>query len=183
MTAMRLPYPDQSRAVLIGTSTFTGEFADHPLSSVLNNLDDLAAVLGDPVYGGFHKEHCVQVADEPLPKQILRTLNDTSKQATDVLLVYLASHAWPGDTVGNDLFVLLPDTDLADETWRLDALSFNDVRRIVRESPARIRMVIVDTCFSGIVLPESLGATQAHHFDVTGAYTLTAVDPMPLSLI
>jgi hypothetical protein len=170
---MRLPVPENSRVVLIGTTKYSGELAESPLESVRNNVLDLTEVLTHTEFGGFRRDHCVQVLDEPDPRRVLRVLGENADQATDVLVVYLAGHAEPKDRVGNELYVCLRDTNPSTRNWWLDALSFNDVRNVVRQSPAANRIIVVDTCFAGIALPDSMGADDL--FQVTGAYTLTAV--------
>ncbi|MFJ5985458.1 hypothetical protein [Lentzea sp. NPDC092896] len=170
---MRLPVPDNSRVVLIGTTTYSGELAESPLESVRNNVIDLMEVLTHKEFGGFRRDHCVQVLDEPDPRRVLHVLGENADLATDVLLVYLAGHARPKDPVGNELYVCLQKTDPAERHWWLDALSFGDVRNVVRHSPAANRIIIVDTCFAGLALPDAMG--EGELFQVAGAYTLTAV--------
>src|SRR5690349_12778198 len=120
---MRLPVLDGSRVVLIGTTTYSGELSASPLDGVRNNVLDLTEVLTHAEFGGFRRDHCVQVLNEPDPRRVLKVLDENADLATDVLLVYLAGHALPKDSAGNELYVCLRDTDLAARHWWLDALS------------------------------------------------------------
>ncbi|OLF06167.1 hypothetical protein BLA60_33075 [Actinophytocola xinjiangensis] len=160
--------------MLIGTSTYTGMPGTATLPGVRNNISDLINVLADPVNGGFSRDNCISLIDEPDPEVILQKLDEAAEQAQDVLLVYLAAHATPKDNVSNELAILLSGTDTTKRRWWRDALSYNDTRQVLRESRARNTIVIVDTCFAGRVLPEVLGTDL---FDVGGAYTLAAVGP------
>ncbi|MET8121134.1 caspase family protein [Micromonospora sp. NPDC005189] len=173
---MRLPVPEKSQLVLIGTSQFEGEFADHPLSAVRNNVHDLASVLTDADYGGFLPSRCTKIFGEEAtgPEDILTQLHAAAQDATDVLLVYLSSHAVRGDAVGNELFIALPKTDRNHPAWRYWSLAFDDIRRIVRQSPAPLRIVVIDTCYAGLAAPEAMGA---EHLQISGTATLAAVGP------
>ncbi|MEU8423489.1 hypothetical protein AB0C15_21705 [Micromonospora sp. NPDC048835] len=173
---MRLPVPEKSQLVLIGTSQFQGEFADHPLSAVRNNVNDLASVLTDANYGGFLPSRCTKIFGEEVigPEDILTRLHAAAQGAKDVLLVYLSSHAVRGDAAGNELFIALPKTDRNHPAWRYWSLAFDDIRRIVRQSPAPLRIVVIDTCYAGLAAPEAMGA---EHMQISGTATLAAVGP------
>ncbi|MGW5723644.1 caspase, EACC1-associated type [Amycolatopsis sp. NPDC003865] len=172
---MRLPVPDASRAVLIGTTTFSGDLSASPLEGTRNNVLDLAEALAHPQFGGFRRENCTRLLDERDPRAILRVLDENADLATDVLLVYLAGHALPKDPAGNELFLCLPGTNPAERHWWHDALSFSDVSDVVRNSPAANRIIIVDSCFAGLVLPDAMSPDAV--YQVAGAYTLTSVGP------
>jgi hypothetical protein len=172
---MRLPVADQSRVVLIGTTTYSGHLAEAPLKSVRSNVLDLVEVFSHPDYGGFLREHCTAVIDENDPDVVLGVLEDNAKVATDVFLVYLAAHALKRGPAGNELHLCLPGTDPDQNRWWRQALPFGEVRDIVRQSPAANRIVVVDACFAGLILPDAMGPSGL--FDVAGAYTLAAVGP------
>jgi hypothetical protein len=59
---VRLPDPQRSRAVLIGTGKYTDKkLPDLPV--VRRTIDDLAAALTDPDHGVFTKNHCTVPRD------------------------------------------------------------------------------------------------------------------------
>ena len=60
---MRLPDPQRSRAVLLGTSTYADEnLPDLPV--VRRTIGDLSAALTDPVYGVVPADHCTVLEDQ-----------------------------------------------------------------------------------------------------------------------
>ncbi|GAA2988811.1 Caspase domain-containing protein [Actinokineospora diospyrosa] len=172
---MRLPDPELSRAVLIGTTKYTDPEAGGQLPVIGHNIADLVDVLVDENNGGFRREHCAQLVDESNSARILERLDEAVDQAQDVLLVYIAAHALPRDPDANNLYIYLPGTDTSKRRWWQDALSYDDVRETIRQSTADNTIVIVDTCFAGRALRESLGGQAEHLLSVKGAYTLTAV--------
>ncbi|MFG1644577.1 caspase family protein [Amycolatopsis sp. NPDC049252] len=172
---MRLPIPESSYAVLIGTTTYSGSFAERPLPAVAGNVTDLAAVLTDEQYGGFLAENCTSVLDEDDRNVILRTVRAAAARATDVLLVYLSGHAAPKELSSNELLLPLPGSDdLGEDFWWNHALPYGDIRKIVRESRAACRMVVIDTCFSGRALAEAMGKAGGEAFVVSGSYVLAS---------
>ncbi|MDT7796844.1 MAG: hypothetical protein QOI78_277 [Actinomycetota bacterium] len=172
---MRLPVPESSHAVLIGTTTYSGSFAARPLPAVANNVTDLAAVLTDEQYGGFLAENCTSVLDEDDRNAILRAVRAAAARATDVLLVYLSGHALPKELSSNEIHLLLPGSDDSGEDfWWNHALPYSDIRKIVRESQAACRMVVIDTCFSGRALAEAMGKADGEAFVVSGSYVLAS---------
>ncbi|GLY43695.1 hypothetical protein Amsp01_097180 [Amycolatopsis sp. NBRC 101858] len=175
---MRLPVPESSHVVLIGTTTYSGSFAAYPLPAVANNVTDLAAVLTDEQYGGFLAEHCTTVVDEDDRDVILRKVRAAATRATDVLLVYLSGHARPKTLAGNEIHLFLPGSDDGGEDfWWNHALPYSDINLIVRESRAACRMVVIDTCFSGRALAQVMGRADGEAFAISGSYVLASAGP------
>ncbi|PPK63808.1 caspase family protein [Actinokineospora auranticolor] len=172
---MRLPNAERSQVVLIGTSSFGGDL--HDLPAVANNVTDLVDVLTDSEIGGFDRSNCTVLLDEQDADKILDTLAEAAGQAGDVLLVYIATHALPKKPASGELMLLLPGTDMQASWWWRKALSFDDIREVVRDSPAQNRIVIVDCCHAGLALPEGVMGPTDEQFDIGGAYTLAAADP------
>lgn len=173
----RLPDPERSYAVLIGTSSYqSGKLAERPLPAVRNNLTDLAAALTDPDSGGFRHDHCTVLLDHADGDTVLRALYNNAKRATDTLLVYFAGHGLPG-TRSKELYLTLANTNLDDTLWWRGALVYDEIRRVLlgscRDDVSRV--VILDCCFSGRAIPETAGADATGAFDIRGTYTLAAV--------
>lgn len=171
MTAVSaLPDPLSSTAVLIGAATF-----DHlpGIPAVVNNVADLAAVLGAPDLWGLPKEQVIVVPDPNEPREVLSALHDAATRTKDTLLVYYAGHGWFTDTCGLTLSTRVTEQHRA----RYTAVQYADLRDIVDRSRARRRVVILDCCFSG--LATSVGhrvASTAPETDVEGGYVLTSAD-------
>ncbi|MEJ2856026.1 MULTISPECIES: caspase family protein [unclassified Saccharothrix] len=169
----RLPDPARSRAVLIGTSSYTHpEFDDLP--GVAHNLTDLAGVLTSPLGAGLAKEHCVVVHDPPDQSRVGEQIGAAAHEAEDVLLVYYAGHGEMTWDSHNELYLTMRDS--RSKLLRTSALRAADVRQYVGASPAAIRVLILDCCFAGRALTETMSGPEnlLGHVDVQGAYVLSA---------
>lgn len=176
---MRLPDPQRSYAVLIGTSTYRSpELADLP--AVRNNLDGLAQVLTDPTLGGLPTERCITLPDPTDARMVSRTLRQYATRTKDTLLVYFAGHG--RISLRNELYLGLVDTD--PDELRVSALPFELIREVLGESPAANRVLILDCCFSGLAIPDMSGPDDAilGQVGIEGTYTLTATPATAVAL-
>jgi hypothetical protein len=83
--------------------------------------------------------------------------------------------ACTGRTGGrNELFLCLPDTDPAELPY--SAWSYDELRRVVADSRATKKVVILDCCFSGRALADQAGdeETVLGQVGIEGTYLLTA---------
>lgn len=177
---MQLPDPENSWAVFVGTTTYSSTLAHKPLPGVRGNVEDLSEVLADPCFGGFREDHCVRLIDESNANEIVRSVKAAAEKARDVLLVYIAGHAEPKHD-SFELYFCLPGSDMTDDLWHLEALPYSEIRDAMRTSTAKSKIVIVDSCFSGLALPDSLNTDATTMFAVYGAYSLTSVGPNDLA--
>ncbi|GAA4525321.1 caspase family protein [Amycolatopsis samaneae] len=179
MTA-RLPDPERSRAVLIGTSSYTDPTLP-PLPAVNGNVSDLYGLLTAEHGTGLPGAHCAVLRDPPDAGTVGESLAHAADQAEDVLLVYYAGHGllW---TNRNELHLALCHT--RSQTVGTSALRFADVRQAFLDSHARTRVLIVDCCFSGYATERVMGdaaGTLLSQVDVDGAYILAATEPNQLA--
>ena len=179
---MRLPDPQRSRVVLIGTSRYEDEkLLDLP--AVGRGIKDLKGVLTNAVYGLVPETHCdvlENVGDIPL---IGRRLRRAASQAEDLLLVYFAGH---GLTAGrrHELCLAMRDTEW--EAPQYAALEYDDLRSEVLSSPATTKMIILDCCFSGRVLGETMAdpaSALIGQVEVDGSYVLVSAHRNAVALI
>ncbi|GAB7036953.1 MULTISPECIES: caspase family protein [Catenuloplanes] len=180
---MSRPDPDRSVAVLIGTVGHRSPQLP-PLGSVTNNLVELARVLSGPPVGLVAPDGITELLDAASQQEVAITLLDRAEEAEDLLLVYFAGHGLLDDN--GELYLALHGTDPRPERLSVSALPFALVSRAIRESPARIRVLILDCCFSGVAISamsnaeiESLVADSTR---VEGTYTLTATSGNALAL-
>jgi hypothetical protein len=176
---VRLPDPQCSYAVLIGTSTYrSSELSDLP--AVHNNLDGLAEVLTDPRLGGLPADHCITLSDPTDVRTVYRILRQYATFATDTLLFYFAGHG--RTNLRNELYLSLVDTD-PDELG-VSALPFDLIREVLGDSPATNRVLILDCCFSGRAIPDMSGSDESilGQVGIEGSYTLTATPATTVAL-
>ena len=179
---MRLPDPQRSRAVLIGT----GKYADGKLPNlpvVGRTIGDLAAALTDPVYGIIPKNNCTVLKDEADIRLIGRRLRSAASEAEDLLLVFFVGHGLVGAR-RHDLYLGLPDSESADPEFT--SLEYDKLRSSVLDSTAATKIIILDCCFSGRVVSEAMAdpVTQmVGQIDVDGTYVLTSAERDKVALI
>lgn len=176
---MRLPDPQRSYAVLIGTSTYHfPQLADLP--AVRNNLDALARILTDQTLGWLPAERCIVLSDPADVREVYRTLRRYAGLAEDTLLVYFAGHGRTG--LRNELYLGLTDTD--PDELRVSALPFDLIREVFGDSPAANRALILDCCFSGRAIEDMSGPDEAilGQIGIEGTYTLTSTPANAVAL-
>jgi actin-like ATPase involved in cell morphogenesis len=172
---VRLPHPDRSSAILVGTSEYESPVLPG-LPSVGHNLEDFARVLTDTALGGLRSDHCSVVANPTTPRAISNALIRHGDQATDTLVVYVAGYCL-ASTVDNELYLALGDTDPDDLAF--SALRYDALRQMLGRSgrlPAANRLLILDLQFAG----EAFAAISTDHLlgrlDIDGTAILTATD-------
>lgn len=175
----RLPDPERSRAVLIGTSRYTDPSLP-ALPAVRGNLEDLAAVLTDPAGTGLRS--VTVLADEPDAATVGEALAAAAGEARDTLLVYYAGHGltW---TNRNELYLALRGT--RPHTVGTSALRCADVRQVFLDSTAGTRVLILDCCFSGRAIEQGMAAAAdalLGEVEVEGAYILAATEGPRMAL-
>ncbi|WP_431042116.1 caspase, EACC1-associated type [Streptomyces sp. P1-3] len=179
---MRLPDPERSRAVLIGTSSYTDEeLPDLPV--VRRTVADLASALTDWSYGILDVPHCTVLLDGDDLIETQRALKSAAQSAEDLLLVYYVGHGLIGAR-RHDLHLGLKHSELEDP--ELGSLSFDRVRDIVLDSPAASKVIILDCCFSGRALNGTMTAPAAvvsGQIEVAGSYVLTSSQRNQVSLV
>jgi hypothetical protein len=122
---------------------------------VANNVTDLAAALTDPQIGGFSAAHCVVAPPRAGVAEVGDLLVQAASEAEDLLLFYYSGHGLLG-TRSHELYLSVAATRLGRVPFT--ALPFAAVRDACLESRAASRVVILDSCFSGRAIGETLGA-------------------------
>jgi hypothetical protein len=173
---MRLADPERSRAVLIGTARYEDP-ALEDIPAVAANVADLADVLTDPDLAGFRPDHVHRIVDPDV--RAGREIARRCRQAEDVLVVYFAGHGLVDGSGG----LLLALTDTEEEVKEHSALPIEQLRSAIAGSPARVRILIVDCCYSGRALPKTMADEDSlllGQIDVAGTFALASA---PRSLV
>jgi hypothetical protein len=172
---VRLPDPRRSYAVLIGSSRY-GSAGLSDLPAVAGNLAGLAEALTDPTLGGFPPDRCIVVPNPASARAAAGTLREYAARAEDTLLVYWAGHGAPGPRGEFQLSV----TGAADGR-PAGALPVGRLREAMLRSPAAHRILILDCCFSGGVVPVT-GVTWAllGQAATEGSDVLVSAPPSPV---
>ncbi|MEV4923673.1 caspase family protein [Streptomyces roseoverticillatus] len=161
-----LPDPGNSRAVLIGTSTY--DFLDD-LPAVSNNLSSLAGVLCGPASWNLRRENCSVVANPASAEVAMDALRDATESARDTLLVYYAGHGLV-DPEGQ-LYLGLPRS----RQQRVDTgLPYDWLRSALLAGQSERTVIVLDCCYSGLALGMMGSTDLAAQADVEGTYLLAA---------
>lgn len=173
--------PDPSRyagsqAVLIGVSAYEDpEFT--PIGAARNSVEAMRELLTDAALCGWPADQVTVILNPPSATEMASRLADVAEQTTGTLLVYYVGHGVLGPM--RDLCLTAASTRAARP--KITGLPWETVREILRSAncPARLKLAILDCCFAGNVIDESLagGGPDAALADgalLEGTYTLTA---------
>jgi hypothetical protein len=172
-----LPDPGRSRALLIGTSTYSRL---ENLPAVGNNLTGFRDVLIDPALGGLPVGKCMILENPRRAEDVYYAVQEQARAAEDTLLVYFVGHGKTGDR--NELYLCLRDTN--PDNLFFSALAYDHMRAAVLESRATRKVVILDCCFSGRAMADLAGdeETIVGQVGIEGAYLLTATPANVIAL-
>jgi hypothetical protein len=174
---VRLPDPNRSFAVLIGSSSYQSNWLPD-LPAVRNNLTDLAAALTHPEMGGLSPERCIRLTDPASVREVYRALREYARRVEDTLIIYYAGHGLTG-SLRNELYLALTDTDL--DELPVSALDFDMIRSVFEDCPAINRVLILDCCFSGRAAQGFMADSVLGQVEVSGTYTLASTSANALA--
>jgi uncharacterized caspase-like protein len=167
-----LPDYSHSRAILIGASTY--QDADFlPLPAAADSLDGFREVITDPHLCGWPSERITFLPNPVGAPQLVKRLRRLAETTEDVLLVYFVGHGTMNEL--GQLCLVLSDTDFSDPD--VTGLEYSRISDALKRSPARMRVVILDCCYSGRAIEAQAGSGSiADSTAVQGIYTMTASD-------
>lgn len=175
----RLPDADRSRAILIGTSDYERQEMLQGLPAIRNNLTALEAILTNPRTGVFRSDSCIVVDTPDSPRSLMARLTRGAALAEDVLLVYYAGHGLLNPA--GDLHLAVRETDQG----QLDgtAVPYEWIRQTLLNSIAKLRILILDCCFSGrAVGAMSSDSAALAQIDISGTYILASTTANQISI-
>ena len=147
---MRFPHLETSRLVIVGPSDYDHESLEN-LPAVANCSSQLHTILTDRETGGFLPQNCL-VSDGNLePQRLADRIQKITSEAEDVLAFWLIGHGLL-DIETRRLHFALKATN--PEKLYYTALPFDLLRRAIIASPAVIKVLMLDCCFSGRAIAE-----------------------------
>jgi hypothetical protein len=166
--------PDYSRskAVLVGTSTYTYLPQVPPAANSLVRMQGL--LVGNQC--GWQNDRVSIFANERKPGDLPDQLVELYAGATDVALFYYVGHGQIN--LRDELCLALTDSRTQTERIATTSLPFDAVRNALNVSDARVKIVILDCCFAGLAVgrddrlsssPDVIEMTAG-----TGAYIMAA---------
>lgn len=171
----RPPHPETSVAVLFGFSRYHDHRHLPGLPAVERSVHDLAAVLTDPVIGGFAAERCLVQSQDTTVEDFGVRFEQAANRAEDVLLVYYCGHGiLDTSPYTGRLYLAFPRT--SKDYFNFTALPLREVKRVIAGSPARNKILILDCCYSGQAHTHTqAGPTDLQdQLEIDGTYTLSS---------
>ncbi|HEY0694324.1 MAG TPA: caspase family protein [Kribbella sp.] len=164
----------RSRAILVGTGHYTHGLPGMP--QAINSLRAMRDLLVGPRCGWPEDRVTVfedMVEGGGIERQTAALIHDVK----DVLLFYYVGHGQLLD--GEDLGMALVDTEHDPRMRSSTSWRFNDLHEELKyRCSARVKVVLLDCCFSGLATKYTQGVGMADEVQVAtraqGAYTLTA---------
>ncbi|MEU9327894.1 tetratricopeptide repeat protein [Streptomyces canus] len=177
---VRLPDAVGSRAVLIGVSSYESERLED-LPSVGRGIHALNAAFTHRDRGSFASDRCLVIENPRDQSALAQPLLGAAMAAEDVFLVYHAGH---GLIAGQDreLYLALAGTDPDLAEWT--GLPYRLIREAFSRTRARSRVLILDSCHSGLAISGVMSATENSiigQVDIDGTYVMTSVPAMALA--
>ncbi|MFE7118445.1 protein kinase [Streptomyces sp. NPDC057654] len=155
----------RSRAILLGNSEYTAGFEGRrPMPAALKSLTEMRDVLTGPCE--WPRERVSELPNERDSGKLLRTITTLIRDVDDVLLFYYVGHGLPLPENGRyDLGLALTDTSDEPAQRFLTSLRLRDLRQqMERNSTARIKILILDCCCSGIATKYAESAANVTAF-------------------
>ena len=161
-----------SHAILIGVSAY--EYTElPPIRAARNSLQAMRGVLAHPGLCGWRSE-CITIISNPISAtELAVSIADLAENTTDALILYYVGHGVLTDRGELCLSV----TSTRPNRAKMTSLTWETVADVLRASPARIRIGILDCCFAGQAIESLTSNNDASIADIAhaeGVYTLTA---------
>ncbi|MFF9119073.1 caspase domain-containing protein [Streptomyces massasporeus] len=161
-------------AILIGVSQYRDpSLLDVPAAR--NSLHAMHRLLTSPELCGWSEEQVHVLEDPAGATDLALELHRLAEETTGTLLIYFVGHGVVSKS--GALCLAAGDTQLRYPD--LTGLEYDKVRSALLDSPAQVKLVILDCCYSGRIIQGLAGAGEGQLVDSTdicGVYTLTAAD-------
>ncbi|MFE4422011.1 caspase domain-containing protein [Streptomyces sp. NPDC056817] len=161
-------------AVLIGVSGYRDpSLLDVPAAR--NSLHAMRRLLTSPELCGWSEDRVHVLEDPAGATDLALELHRLAEETTGTLLIYFVGHGIVSKS--GALCLAAGDTQLRYPD--LTGLEYDKVRSALLDSPAQVKLVILDCCYSGRIIHGLAGAGESQLVDSTdirGVYTLTAAD-------
>lgn len=144
----------RSRAILVGTGTYTHGFGNEPMLAAANSMAAMHTALTWRC--GWPASRITVFIDQSTRDGVPGRIADLVHETEDVLLFYYVGHGQL--LIGNDLGLALTDTS-EDHRKRLStSLKLSELHRELEHNcDARIKILILDCCLSGIATKYAQG--------------------------
>ena len=160
-----------SAAVLVGTWTYTA-FPSVPAAQ--NSLNRMKTLLTSDLCR-WPEDRVYVYGDAPHLQDLNTEIAQKFESIRDVALFYYVGHGMPDEE--DQLCLTLPGTRQEPNLRQVTSLGFKEIRRALRYSNAKTKIVILDCCFSGLAIQRNGVLSSADVLAMTsgtGAIVITA---------
>jgi osmoprotectant transport system substrate-binding protein len=160
----------ESLAVLIGTAEYQ-DVAFPALPAADNSLEGMWQILTADELCGWPARQVKKLSNESDNRHLGIKLSKWARNTTGALLLYYVGHGIPGEHG--------PCLTLTDTQWEHTdhtGLDYGHIRKALLESPAKVKIVILDCCFAGRAASPSLSGEGLDAAGIDGTYVLAAAD-------
>lgn len=161
-------------AVLIGVSQYRDpSLLDVPAAR--NSLHAMHRLLTSPELCGWSEEQVHVLEDPAGATDLALEVHRLAEETTGTLLIYFVGHGLVSKS--GALCLAAGNTQLRYPD--LTGLEYDKVRSALLDSPAQVKLVILDCCYSGRIIQGLAASGESQLVDSTdihGVYTLTAAD-------
>ncbi|MGC4038079.1 MAG: caspase family protein [Chitinophagaceae bacterium] len=137
--------PDKTLLMLVGTSEFKSDFPSIP--PVKGNIEDLHKLFQDKLHVGIPDENIVISLNEEHTAIQKKLLEVSHRSGINTLIFYFAGHGHRVDV--NKLTLITKDSEKIDNDI-IGGIDLEFVNSILKRSSAHQKLIILDTCHSGI---------------------------------
>ena len=169
--------PSKSRFLLVGTSIYTADKGLPSLPAVANNLAKIESILLDKEIVGVSLDSIITVRNPRTKSEISDALVAAQREASDLLFIYYAGHGCLAQGT-NKLYLATMTTTEADCAH--NGFDFEEIRTALSKPLPAKRIIILDCCFSGNAIENSLSNSDPQA--AVGAIVETAMDVRPQSV-
>lgn len=143
---VELPDYSRSLAMLIGTSSYQDP-AFSQLPAAANSLAGMSEILQSELCG-WPAERITRLHNATDNREVIARLRQSAQDTEGVFLLYYVGHGFPA---ANDLSLTVTDTQA--EYPDITGVEYRHIRRALLDSPAQVKIVILDCCYSGRTVP------------------------------
>jgi hypothetical protein len=162
-----------SNAVLIGVGDYDDELFP-PVPAALNSLREMHAVLTDAGLCGWPTEKVAIFRDPRGAGQTAALIREIAMSTRETFLLYFVGHGKL--SAQGELCLAMVDTTL--ENADFTGLRYGWIREILLDSPASVKISILDCCAAGRAIQTLSGSADdlAQYVETEGVYTLAATE-------
>jgi len=163
---------NKTKAILIGNS----DYLNFPkIGPVDGNLDDIFNILTDENIFGLSEKNIILIKNknhQEIFESIIDLLSDESNLNIETLIFYYSGHGYR-DANSKELF--LTGINSNQNSIKISGLRFNDIKLLIEGSYIQKRIVIIDSCYSGLATMDNSGEFfTKDELNIKGTYILAS---------